>query len=149
MEHRLGGDTRPSPVALACQRRMHCCKGVRGNALKTPLHSLSACMGQDEAILGPVCQFLLACPEPAQYAPAPGVITCAHGMELEPPEPPRSAVMAPRNYLARPPAPPSCGGGPSSQSRAERGARRRRWVRESNRHLICPKFYAFTCCCCC
>jgi hypothetical protein len=66
----------------------------------------------------PVCQFLLACPEPAQHAPAPGVITWAHGMELEPPEPPRAAVMAPRNYLA-PPAPPSASGGPSSQSRAE------------------------------
>jgi hypothetical protein len=55
---------------------------------------------------------------PPHIPQSPGVITWAHGMELEPPEPPRAAVMAPRDYLA-PPAAPSAGGGASSQSRAE------------------------------
>ena len=76
-------------------------------------------------IPGLICQFVLACPAPTPHMPqSPAVITWAHGMELEPPEPPRAAVMAPRNYIA-PPAAPSAGGGPSSQSpvpsRGQRG----------------------------
>jgi hypothetical protein len=62
---------------------------------------------------GVICQFSISCPEPTPHALTPGVITWAHGMELEPPEPPRAAVMAPGNYLA-PPTRPSSGGGPPS-----------------------------------
>jgi hypothetical protein len=60
--------------------------------------------------------YLLPCAHPT----CPNRLELSHGcMELEPPEPPRAAVMAPRNYLAPPARPSSGGGGPSSQSRAE------------------------------
>jgi hypothetical protein len=50
------------------------------------------------------------------------VITWAHGMELEPPEPPRAAFVAPRNYLAPPAAPSPVGGLPPSPEQRDKAA---------------------------
>jgi hypothetical protein len=65
------------------------------------------------------CQFVLACPVPTPHAP----ITWSYHLGAwngvgTARTPPRAAVMAPRKYFS-PPAAPSSGGGPSSQSRAE------------------------------
>jgi hypothetical protein len=48
----------------------------------------------------PICSGVpWMCPPHTYMTHSPEVITWAHGMKLEPPEPPRAAVMAPRNYL--------------------------------------------------
>jgi hypothetical protein len=79
-----------------------------------------------------ICQFSISCPEPTPHAPTPGVITWAHGMELEPPEPPRAAVMAPEK-LSRAACATELRWG-SFLSVPSRGTRRHRLVRVSNRH---------------
>jgi hypothetical protein len=87
---------------------------------------------------GLICQFVLACaalcPDPT-CTPIPNRLNWAHGMELEPPEPPRAAVIWPRKISSpRRRLRASAGGGASSQSRAEGQARQHRWVRASKRH---------------
>jgi hypothetical protein len=46
MEHREGGDTKPSLVAGVPKKTELLQEGVRGVNSKHPVHSLNACMGQ-------------------------------------------------------------------------------------------------------
>jgi hypothetical protein len=105
----------------------------RAFALQTLVLSRCLLRAATRHRLGRLVKFLSPALCPPHMPQSPGVITWAHGMELEPPEPPRAAVMAPINYLAPAACATELRWGPFLPVPST-GTRWHRWVRASNRH---------------